>query len=714
MSARNIRVGPRLGAAFAAVLVLLLVIAGYGINRISLMRDITEEVAVVSWQKASAANNLIAAVSDIARGKLLTFATSDPAIAARAEAEVEKARVSVDTDFTELDTIIKKPEGRALLAKMVDARKAHNDAFDRASALRKSGKLAAADQALNGEVLPSLDAYLKSIRDLITFQNAIVDDGGKEAIATAALARDVAIGLAAVALLLGIGFAVAITRSITRPLSELKLAADRLALGDIDQTLEAETKDEIDDLARSFIGMIDAQRSIAAAAKHLAAGDASVPVVARSERDELSRSVEQLRQTVQSLTGETSKLVTAAKAGRLSERGDASRFEGAYRDLVRGINDTLDAVVAPISEASNVLERVADRDLTARMTGEYSGDFATVKSSLNAAVDNLQRALLEVSGASAQVAAASSQISSGSQSLAEGASQQASALEEVSANLQELSSMTRQNTTSAQEGRGLSEGARASAERGGASMTRLSDAIGKIKVSSDQTAKIVKTIDEIAFQTNLLALNAAVEAARAGDAGKGFAVVAEEVRNLAMRSAEAAKNTAALIDDAVKNADGGVALNAEAFTNLQEITAQIGKVGAVMAEIAEASEQQRQGVEQISTAVGHMNGVTQQTAANSEESAATAAELNSQAERMQEMVAEFRLEESTSASSGRAPSPASRASRSAPLGYSPRPPAEGKARRSAAPPARSAVAAGSAEELIPFSDRHDLEAMSEF
>jgi methyl-accepting chemotaxis protein len=179
-------------------------------------------------------------------------------------------------------------------------------------------------------------------------------------------------------------------------------------------------------------------------------------------------------------------------------------------------------------------------------------------------------------------------------------------------------------------------------------MERLTSAMDRIKSSADATAKIVKTIDEIAFQTNLLALNAAVEAARAGDAGKGFAVVADEVRNLAMRSAEAAKNTSALIEEAVQNAAGGVAITGEVVSNLQEIATSVTKVTDVMNEIAAASEQQTLGIAQVNGAVERMNGVTQATAASAEESASAAQELSSQAERMKEMVGSFELRSTAS------------------------------------------------------------------
>ena len=240
-----------------------------------------------------------------------------------------------------------------------------------------------------------------------------------------------------------------------------------------------------------------------------------------------------------------------------------------------------------------------------------------------------------------QVASASSQVSSASQSLAEGSTEQAAGLQETSSSLEEMSSMTKQNADNAQQANTLSSEARKAADSGSESMGRMSGAINDIQRSSEETAKIIKVIDEIAFQTNLLALNAAVEAARAGEAGKGFAVVAEEVRNLAMRSAEAAKNTASMIEESVKNSQNGVDIAGEVAKALEEIVTGVGKATDLVGEIAAASQEQAQGIDQVNTAMAQMDKVTQQNAANAEESASASEELNAQAEQMNNVVGEL-------------------------------------------------------------------------
>jgi methyl-accepting chemotaxis protein len=341
----------------------------------------------------------------------------------------------------------------------------------------------------------------------------------------------------------------------------------------------------------------------------------------------------------------TSGIVEAARAGDLSTRAELDGLDGAYRALVVGLNDTLEAVVVPMRESTAVLERLAVRDLSTRVRGQYAGDHARVQQALNAALDALDGALREVRASSEQVAAAGGQIAGGSQSLAQGASEQAAGLEEIAASITELNAMAERTSLNAREADGLARETQIGAGEGAARMQELGTALTAIERSADQTARIVRTIDEIAFQTNLLALNAAVEAARAGDAGRGFAVVAEEVRALALRSAEAARNTASLIEESVKQAASGVALGQRVSTEFDEVSRRVTRTSAVVAEIAAAAAQQTDGIRQITGAVNEMNGVTQQTAANAEESASAAAELASQAERMQSVVGAFALAE---------------------------------------------------------------------
>jgi methyl-accepting chemotaxis protein len=233
------------------------------------------------------------------------------------------------------------------------------------------------------------------------------------------------------------------------------------------------------------------------------------------------------------------------------------------------------------------------------------------------------------------------QVSSASQSLAEGAGEQAASLEETSASLEEMSSMTKRNAENAQKATDLAKQARSAADKGVGDMQAMSAAMEALKISSDDIAKIIKTIDEIAFQTNILALNAAVEAARAGEAGMGFAVVADEVRNLAQRSAQAAKETAAKIEGAITKTAQGVELSSKVAETLNEIVTKARQVDELAAEVAGASQEQTQGIVQINTAVGQMDKVTQSNAANAEESAAAAQELNSQAAAMKDSVAEL-------------------------------------------------------------------------
>jgi methyl-accepting chemotaxis protein len=455
------------------------------------------------------------------------------------------------------------------------------------------------------------------------------------------------LGLAFLAFFAGVPVVLWISRALIRPLERAAEAAGRIAHGDLDADLPPpppdDSQNEVDRLLLSFHAMLGYLRAMADTADELAKGDLENQVRLRSDADVLGQRMRTAQESLRRLMADMADLLGSADAGHLDARVDATAYQGAYRQLAEDNNRLLRTVAEPLTEASHVLRRMADADLSARVTGDYRGDYAVMQEALNDALDQLTEALGEISSAGEQVAGAAGQIAAGSQDLAEGTSEQASSLEEVGSSLQELASMAGQNAASSREARGLAEAAAGSTHAGGEAMGRLSAAISGIRDSSSATAKIVETIDEIAFQTNLLALNAAVEAARAGEAGKGFAVVAEEVRSLAMRSAEAARETAELIEESVERSREGVQVQEEVVEQLSEIEGGVERVRQVLEEIAAASEEQTQGVEQINAAVEDMNSVTQRAASSAEESASAAQELDAQARLMERLVGRFTL-----------------------------------------------------------------------
>jgi methyl-accepting chemotaxis protein len=334
-------------------------------------------------------------------------------------------------------------------------------------------------------------------------------------------------------------------------------------------------------------------------------------------------------------------VVHAAEQGQTSVRAEAHRFAGAYQELLQGFNAAQDAAQRPVDAALDVLEQVADRNLSVRVEGAFAGDHARLAAAINTAVHNVGEALHEVEVSAEQIASAAHEVSTGSQHLAVGASHQAASVEEITAAVQEQAAVTMRTVKRLDEARGMARSTRERLRAGTQSMQDLGTAMGRMTSSAERTGQIVKTIDEIAFQTNLLALNAAVEAARAGDAGRGFAVVADEVRQLAIRAAAAARETSTLIEETIGTARESQTIASHVQTELNSVDGDVERVTTVVEQVADDCTEQRQQIEDVRRGVETVSDHTQRAAANAEESASASEELNAQAASMRVLVNKF-------------------------------------------------------------------------
>jgi methyl-accepting chemotaxis protein len=347
------------------------------------------------------------------------------------------------------------------------------------------------------------------------------------------------------------------------------------------------------------------------------------------------------------LVVEVNSAVEAAQQGLLDKRIDLSRVEGVTKQLSESINDLIIAVEKPINAAVEVAVALAEGDLTKRIKGDYQGRFGAMKDSLNTAVDNLNGMMIETRGATTSVHEGSRQIYDGSMALNDRTQQQAASIEETAASMEEMTSAVKQNADNAQQAAKETQTTATQAQAGVEVMHNAIESMEQINSSSQKINDIIGLIDSIAFQTNLLALNAAVEAARAGEHGRGFAVVAAEVRNLAGKSSDAAKDIRILIEDTVKKVSEGTLHVKGSGSALNEIVESIGKVNRIIEEIASSSNEQSIGVSQVNQAITEIDSAVQQNAALVEETAATSEELGKMSEKMSQNIAQFKLDDNT-------------------------------------------------------------------
>ncbi len=547
------------------------------------------------------------------------------------------------------------------------------------------------------------------------------------------------VGLGLLIMILSIIVAVVIASLIAKPLRELVEVADAVASGNLNVNIRNDAKDETGMLARSFSAVVyninhiitdidsmyknhedgmmddriasekyegsyktmtnginkmtgsyvDMLHDIFNVLGHIAKGSFNEKLQAyKGQKAVANKETDLLLNTIKDIVAQIDMLATAGANGNLNARSDASQFSGEWANIVDGLNDVLNAVLAPINEAQAVLSSMSEGDFTNTMNGNYKGDFATMKTSIHSTqksiasyiteittilqsmadgdlrhnIDrqylgqfssikdsihtissSLSKTMNEINMASEQVLAGARQISESSMSLAEGTTEQASSIEELNASIDLINGQTQSNALNATDANALSQRSVENAQSGNKEMHDMLTSMDGIKESSQSIAKIIKVIEDIAFQTNLLALNAAVEAARAGAMGKGFSVVAEEVRNLADKSQRAAKETADLIENSISRVESGQIIAQRTADSLRLIVDNAGEVSGLITGIAHSSNEQALSISQVSIGLSQISQVIQTNSATSEESASASQQLSSQAEVLRQMVSFFKF-----------------------------------------------------------------------
>ncbi len=485
---------------------------------------------------------------------------------------------------------------------------------------------ALAGMALFDERFEALETSMKEAGDALEAEALAAQTGAGSA---RQLAAGVAITGLIIALLTALGLYAAVLRSIIRPIAEIvatmrQRGSDAMAA----EIPHRDRRDEIGEMARAIGSYQDVLSGRAAEE--------------RQRRDEDLRASQRQAEAFAETAQQIRRAVDAAVHGDFSQRVDPGAQQGEMTALVTGINQINVAIDGATTTFADILEAIADGDLTRSVGADYSGKLGSVSGSINGMVEKLAMTVSVIKQTAREVAAAAEEIKAGAENLSTRTEEQASSLEETAATTEQLAASVKASANASRQAVDLAENATRVARNGGAIVTDAIGAMNRIEQASGKITDITSVIDGIAFQTNLLALNAAVEAARAGDAGKGFAVVASEVRALAQQSADAAKSISGLINDTTQEVAAGVKLVRSAGEVLGEIVEATQKVAGTVTEVAAASGEQSNGIDEMSQTVARMDEMTQQNAALAEESAASAVLLGRKIAELDALVAAFR------------------------------------------------------------------------
>ena len=719
------KIGMKLGLAFGALAVIILILIFMGLNTASDLNKSIQDLAYDKFKKTVWANDIIDQINLTARAFRNAIITEKPDVREKELKRLDEARKIVTERIDSLKATEKSEKGMRLLSELETIRKDYFEVRERLIKIIETNNKAEIENMLFGDFRKAQNAYIDKITEIIKYQGDLFVETAQKAEESYNSEFTLMSIIGAISVLIAILMAIFVTRGITKPIGKAVEAAENIAKGNVNVDLETNSKDETgtlinamktmaqniaklvkemnrvahdategkldsrgfdrdfqgeyQNIVRGFNSTLDAVIGpLNVAAEYIdriSKGDIPPKITDEYKGDfnEIKNNLNTCIDAVQLLINDALMLAKAAEDGKLDTRADASRHQGDFRRIVDGVNKTLDYVIEPIKEASEVLAVMATGDLTIRMIGNYKGDLAKLKNDLNMLGDSLSELIRQVNEAVQNTASSAMQISSTAEGLAAATQEQSAQADDVATAVEEMSRTITENAMSANKTAEVAKENGRIAKEGGQVVTltvnkmrdiakvvkNSAENIQKLGESSKQIGEIISVIDDIADQTNLLALNAAIEAARAGEQGRGFAVVADEVRKLAERTTEATKQIAVMIKgiqsetEAAVNAmnkgneevNSGIELADKAGQSLQQILVSTQEVIDMINQIAAASEEQSATSEEISKNVTSISKVTAESAQHVEEVAHTADDLAKMTNQLAELMRQFKFDD---------------------------------------------------------------------
>lgn len=674
---KNMKIAMRMGLGFGLLIVIMIALILVSLNQIDDTRDRLDRIMNINNVRIQLANEMI----DIARQTaievrnvlLAKYENQSSDTIQKMKDAITDQRRTYDARAAKLKGLITKADAKGLEMFQVAATNYEitSPLQDKVIALALTSKTAEGTNLMTGESYPSVKRWTKSLVDLIKYNedfNAMRYNETDKAQDTATKTMYI---LGAAAIILAVLIVIFLTLGITGPLGRGVQMMQEMAQGHLSMRLKMGRRDEIGILADAMDRFSDdLQNVVVGAMKKIGDGDLSMEVLPKDSKDEISPALKATIDSLRGLVSEATMLTKAAVEGKLSTRGNMDRFKGAYRGIVQGVNDTLDAVIGPLNVAAEYVERIAKGDIPQPITERYSGDFEAFKNNLNNMSAILRDMLGSIRETASNLTTATSEILAVTTEQASMSSEQSAAVNETTSTLQEVrqtaeqaAERARQVLELAQQSTRISDEGITAVQSTQEGMNKIKEQVGTIAETilslSEQTqqiGEIIATVNDIADQSNLLALNAAIEAARAGEAGKGFAIVAGEVRGLAEQSRQAtaqvkdilgeiqkAANTAVMVtEEGTKRAESGVLLTqttGEAIRSIRERTQQAAQAAQ---QVAVSTKQQLAGMDQIVTAMDSINQATVQTDIGTKQAEKAAHNLNALASQLSKKMEQYK------------------------------------------------------------------------